>query len=213
MSTHESKRLYEQACGTAHALDILGERWAILVVRELLLGPKRFAELRAGLPGISANVLSQRLDGLETAGVLNKRLLPPPASVSIYELTAWGYRAEPIISALAAWGATASDFDLARPMSATTLMLSFRWLFEPNTARRERARVGFKLGAEEYVVVLDAGVLAIERGAPSHADVVFEATSSEVAAVVYGGADLSTLKLVGDQGLAARFVGYFPLSA
>src|SRR5918998_1024633 len=93
-------RSYHDACGAAHALDLVGERWALLVMRELMLGPKRFSDLRGGLPGISANVLTQRLEGLEAAGVLTRRKLPPPASVQVYELTPWGYESEPIFQAL-----------------------------------------------------------------------------------------------------------------
>src|SRR3712207_3449963 len=100
-----SRRRYEDACGAAHALDLVGERWALLVMRELMLGPKRFSDLRADLPGISANVLTQRLEGLEAAGVLVRRKLPPPASVQVYELTPWGYESEPIFQALGRWAA------------------------------------------------------------------------------------------------------------
>src|SRR3954468_21365474 len=84
------KRRYDDACGTAHALDLVGERWALLVMRELMFGPKRFSDLRAGLPGISANVLTQRLEGLEASGVVMRRRLPPPAAANVYELTEWG---------------------------------------------------------------------------------------------------------------------------
>jgi DNA-binding HxlR family transcriptional regulator len=209
----DRKRQYHQACGAAHALDILGERWAILVVRELLLGPKRFADIRAGLPGVSANVLSQRLDGLEHSGVLTKRRLPPPASVSIYELTPWGYCAEPILLALAAWGAAASDFTLSRPMSPTTLMLSFRGLFDPARAGKERARVGFRLGSEEFLVLLDSGTLTLERGDPTSADVVFEGLPNQIAQAVYDRADLKSIKIEGDVALAERFIGLFPQRA
>src|SRR3954469_13737926 len=86
-----SKRHYEDACATAHALDLVGERWALLVMRELMLGPKRFSDLRESLPGISANVLTQRLEGLEAARVLPRRKLPPPAPVRGFETTRWGY--------------------------------------------------------------------------------------------------------------------------
>lgn len=207
----EGKRQYDQACGTAHALDILGERWAILVVRELLLGPKRFADIRAGLPGVSANVLSQRLDGLEESGVLTKRLLPPPASVSIYELTPWGYRSEPILQTLAAWGATAPGFTLSKPMSPTTLMLSFRGRFDPARCGKERARVGFRLGSEEFLVLPDSGTLTIERGAPTSADVVFAGPPNQIAKVIYVGADLKSIKIEGDVAVAKRFIACFAL--
>src|SRR3569833_2188790 len=85
-----SRRRYDDACGAAHALDLVGERWALLVMRELMLGPKRFSDLRRDLPGISANVLTQRREGLEQAGGLVRRRLPPPAAAQGYELTPWG---------------------------------------------------------------------------------------------------------------------------
>src|ERR687890_332816 len=98
-----SKRHYDDACAAAHALDLVGERWALLVMRELMMGPKRFSDLRESLPGISANVLTQRLDGLEAAGVLVRRKLPPPAAVQGYEMTEWGYESEPIFQTLGRW--------------------------------------------------------------------------------------------------------------
>ena len=98
-------RSYEDGCAAAHALDLIGERWALLVVRELLLGPKRFTDLRAGLPGISPNVLSQRLDELERVGVVRRRRLLPPAASWVYDLTPWGQELEPIILQLGRWGA------------------------------------------------------------------------------------------------------------
>src|SRR5918997_4932868 len=117
---------YDDACGTAHALDLIGERWALLVMRELMLGPKRFSDIRADLPGISANVLTQRLEGLEAAGVLVKKRLPPPASAQVYELTPWGYEAEPIFQALGRWAARSPTHDPSLPLSSVSLLLSFR---------------------------------------------------------------------------------------
>src|SRR5712692_10221349 len=100
MSSKASKRSYEDGCAAAHALDLIGERWALLVVRELMLGPKRFTDLRAGLPGISANVLTQRLDELSDVAIVRSRQLDPPAGAWVYELTDWGRDFEPILSAL-----------------------------------------------------------------------------------------------------------------
>src|SRR5918998_354705 len=96
----EEKRRYDDACGLAHALELLGERWAMLVLRELAYGPRRFSELRADLPGISANVLTQRLGELEARGLVRKIKLPPPASVQVYEATPWGLEAAPVIGHL-----------------------------------------------------------------------------------------------------------------
>src|SRR5437764_9209079 len=92
----EEKRQYDDACGLAHALELLGERWAMLVLRELAYGPRRFSELRADLQGISANVLAQRLTELESRGLVRKIRLPPPASVQVYEATEWGLEVVPL---------------------------------------------------------------------------------------------------------------------
>src|ERR1700759_1604883 len=94
------KRSYGDPCGIARALDVLGERWALLVVRELVLGPKRFTDLRAHLPGTAPDVLSQRPRRLEQAGVLRPTALPPPASGQAYELTERGRDLEPVLHAL-----------------------------------------------------------------------------------------------------------------
>src|SRR5688572_14865527 len=115
------KRRYDDACGTAHALDLIGERWALLVMRELMLGPKRFSDLKVDLPGISANVLTQRLEGLEAAGLLIRRRLPSPASAQVYELTPWGYEAEPIVQSLGKWAARSPAHDPTLPISATSI--------------------------------------------------------------------------------------------
>ncbi|MGZ8999421.1 MAG: winged helix-turn-helix transcriptional regulator, partial [Allosphingosinicella sp.] len=145
-----SRRSYDDACGTAHALDLIGERWALLVIRELMLGPKRFSDLRADLPGISANVLTQRLEGLESAGLLVRRRLPPPANAQVYELTDWGYEAEPIVQVLGRWAARSPDHDPTLPLSPVSLMLSFRTMFDAERARGTKMRIGFRLGAETF---------------------------------------------------------------
>src|SRR3954451_22505989 len=121
-----SRRSYEDACGAAHALDLVGERWALLVMRELMLGPKRFSDLRESLPGISANVLTQRLEGLEAAGILMRRKLPPPAATQVYELTEWGYESEPIFQAMGRWAARSPSHDPTLPFSTASLVLSMR---------------------------------------------------------------------------------------
>src|SRR3569832_870651 len=99
------ERRYDDACGLAHAMDLLGERWAMLVLRELAYGPRRFSGLKADLPGISANVLTQRLTELEARGLVRKIKLPPPASVQVYEATPWGLEAIPVIANLGKWAA------------------------------------------------------------------------------------------------------------
>ena len=212
-----AKRRYDDACGTAHALDLIGERWALLVMRELMLGPKRFSDLRSDLPGISANVLTQRLEGLEAAGLLVRRRLAPPAPAQVYELTPWGYEAEPIVQALGRWAARSPAHDPTLPISAVSIMLSFRTMFDRERAGDLSARIAFRLGAESFVAVIDAGRLHIERGEDSGAAATFTGGAQALAAAVYGGQSIEALeaagilKVEGDRSLAARFAGLFPL--
>jgi DNA-binding HxlR family transcriptional regulator len=211
------RRRYEDACAAAHALDLVGERWALLVIRELMLGPKRFSDLRASLPGISANVLTQRLEGLEAAGVLVRRKLPPPAASQVYELTQWGYESEPIFQALGRWAARSPSHDPTLPFSAASLMLSLRTMLDPKRARGIEARIGFRLGAECFLGHLIRGRIEIASGAPEEADVIFYGTPPVLAGAIYGGQRLDALeragalRIEGDRALAERFATLFPL--
>ena len=211
----KTKRSYDDACGAAHALDLVGERWALLVIRELMLGPRRFSDIRAGLPGISANVLTQRLADLEAAGVLLRRRLPPPAGAQVYELTPWGYEAEPIFQALGRWAARSPSHDPRLPLSAASLMLSFRTMFDPERAQGEDATVALHLGGEAYKVRITSGQLTAERGETSPADFTLAGPATAVAAAVYGGVPLEQLEgalaVEGDLSLARRFLTWFPL--
>ncbi|MET0529286.1 MAG: winged helix-turn-helix transcriptional regulator [Microvirga sp.] len=213
----KSRRHYEDACAAAHALDLLGERWALLVMRELMLGPKRFSDLRASLPGISANVLTQRLEGLEAAGVLVKRKLPPPASTQVYELTEWGYESEPIFQAMGRWAARSPTHDPTLPFGSVSLMMSLRTMIDHALAEGIDARIGFRIGPETFHIRLAKGELTAERGAIKHADFTFTGASRMIAAAIYGGQPIEALEaagvlaLEGDRALAQRFVGLFPL--
>ena len=186
-------------------------------MRELMLGPKRFSDLRADLPGISANVLTQRQEGLEAAGVLVRRKLPPPASAQVYELTPWGYESEPIFQALGRWAARSPQHDPALPLSAVSLFLSFRTMLDAERARGLVARIGFRIGAETFLARLARGRIEIERGPLENVDVVFAGAAPAVAAAVYGGQPLTALEragmlaVEGDRALAERFVTLFPL--
>ena len=212
-----TRRRYEDACGAAHALDLLGERWALLVMRELMLGPQRFSDLRAGLPGISANVLTQRLEGLEAIGVVARKKLPPPASTQVYELTAWGYEAEPIFQALGRWGARSPHHDPTLPFSAASLILSLRTMFDPTRAGRIDAWVGIKAGAESILVRIADGKLDFARGELTDADLILEGEPPAIAGAIYGGVPIDALvsqgalKVTGDRRFAETFVSLFPL--
>jgi DNA-binding HxlR family transcriptional regulator len=215
--TTKAKRSYDDACGAAHALDLVGERWALLVMRELLLGPKRFSDLKADLPGISANVLTQRLEDLEAAGVLIRRKLAPPASGQVYELTPWGYESEPIFQVLGRWAARSPSHDPRLPLSAVSLLTSFRTMFDPVRIAGVDARVGLRLGREDYVLRIANGAVEAERGNAAGVELVLEGSPPAVAAAVYGGVPIEALeaegalKVEGDRALAARFVTLFPL--
>src|SRR3954463_14867188 len=150
----EEKRRYDDACGMAHAMELLGERWAMLIVRELAYGPRRFSGLKADLPGISANVLTQRLADLEQRGIVRKTRLPPPASVQVYEATEWGLEVAPVIGALGQWGARRPLHDPTLPMSPVSLMMSLQTLFSPERAAGLKARIGFRFGETKYVATL-----------------------------------------------------------
>jgi DNA-binding HxlR family transcriptional regulator len=207
----DAKRSYDDACGTAHALDLIGERWALLVLRELMRGPRRFSELKADLPGISSNVLAQRLVELERRGLARKLRLPPPASVQVYEATEWGLEAEPIVQALGRWAARSPRHDPTLPISGVSILLSFRTMIDRDKARDIDARIGFRFGETGYVARLHDGAIAVARGLADDCDVVFTATPTMLAAVVYGGAPLDSIGVEGDIALAKRFTTLFPL--
>lgn len=195
-------------------MDLLGERWSMPLIRELLLGPRRFSDLKASLNGISANVLTQRLEGLETAGVLVRRKLPPPASVQVYELTPWGYEAAPIFQALGRWAVRSPYHDPRRPFSPVSLMLSLRTMLSPSAAGDLEAKIQLHLNGEPFFWVRNAmGDIGIGRGEIDQPDLTLRGTPSEIAGFVYAGAPLSSIDAEGDLKLAARLPGLFPLPA
>src|SRR5437660_5441252 len=207
----EEKRRYDDACGLAHALELIGERWAMLVVRELAYGPRRFSELKSDLTGISANVLAQRLTELEARGLVRKTRLPPPASVQVYEATEWGLEATPVIASLGKWAARSPQHDPTLPMSHVSVMMSLQTLLSPVRARGIVGRFGFQLGDVSYVATLADGRLDVERGEAKDCDVVFSGSTKDMVAAIHGGAPLETVGVKGDMELAKRFITLFPL--
>lgn len=195
----------------------MGERWALLVMRELMVGPKRFGDLRAGLPGISANVLTQRLDGLIAAGIAATRTLPPPASVKVYELTPWGQEAEPILQALGRWAARSPHHDPSRPISTASFVLSLRTMFDLGRTGGMRGTIGLRLDDESFLARLTYRGFTVDAGEVDDADVVLAGSAQALAAAVYGGQMLEeleaagALRIEGDRRLAHRFVTWFPL--
>src|SRR3954469_22776932 len=207
----EEKRRYDDACGMAHAMELLGERWAMLVLRELAYGPRRFSELKTDLHGISANVLTQRLTELEARKLVRKTRLPPPASVQVYEATEWGLEAVPHIALLGKWAARSPLHDPTLPMGHVSLIMSLQTLLSPALAEGLRARIGFRFGDASYVTTLHDGRLDVERREVEDCDVVFTGAPSAIAAVIHGVAPFATMRVEGDLALAKRFVTLFPL--
>ncbi len=208
---------YHDACGTAHALELVGERWALLIVRELMWGPRRFGEIRAGLPGISANVLTQRLDGLEKTGVLTRRALPSPANAQVYELTAWGYELEPVFRVTGKWAARSPGHDPSLPISVASFLLSLRTMFSAEQAAGLHARIGLCFAGDTFVARIAPREITIARGEVDEADAVLTMEPATLAAVIYGGRSITDaeragqLSLVGDRALAKRFTKLFVL--
>lgn len=212
----KARRSYQEACAATHAIGVLGERWAVPIMRELMLGPRRFRDLKADIEGISANLLTQRLGDLEAAGVLVRRKLPPPASVAVYELTPWGYEAGPIFQAMGRWGVRSPTHDPTKPFSAVSLVISFRTMFDPQRADKA-ASIGFRLGEQSFVWRVRDGAVTIARGETDGAEVVFTGHPRAIASAAYGGVSLDALEadgaltITGDRELAERFVTWFPL--
>jgi DNA-binding HxlR family transcriptional regulator len=179
-------RSVEDGCGIAHASDLLGQRWALLVVRELLLGPKRFTDLRAGIPDISPNVLGQRLRELEDAGILRRRKLAPPAAVQIYELTEWGRQLEPAVLALGRWATSSPSFPRGASMGPDALVLALKSTFDPEKAEGLDAAYQLRLGEIPFNIAVKGGRFEAERGEAAEVDATVSSDSDTIAGVVFG---------------------------
>jgi DNA-binding HxlR family transcriptional regulator len=207
----DDKRRFDDACGLAHAMELLGERWAMLVLRELAYGPRRFSELKSDLSGISANVLTQRLTELEARGLVRKLKLPPPASVQVYEATPWGLEAIPVIASLGRWAARSPLHDPTLQMSHVSVMMSLQTLISAERAEGLDARIAFRFGEVNYVATVRDGRLEVDRRDCDDCAVTFTGSPSAVAGVIHGGAPFETIRVEGDMALAKRFVTLFPL--
>jgi DNA-binding HxlR family transcriptional regulator len=210
-------RWYDDACGTAMALELVGERWSLLVMREMMFGGRRFSELRAGMPGISANVLTERLEGLQRVGIVQQRKLPPPASARIYELTPWGHEADVILQQLGRWAARSPLHDPMLPLSAASIMMSFRTMFSQERTTGEVARIGIQFGLDAFMIGIGPTGLAIRRGAAEDCTVTVSTDPMTLASIVYGARPIahaeeaSALSITGDRTLLERFATWFPL--
>jgi DNA-binding HxlR family transcriptional regulator len=197
------RRTYGDRCGIARALDLVGERWALLVVRELLLGPKRFTDLRAGLPNIGPDVLAQRLRDLEANGIVERATLPPPAASHVYGLTGWGRELEPVILGLGRWGSRAPSPSADAPLGPDAAMLALKTMFAPSDGLTARYEVRF--GPNVYDVAVNGPRLDITRGPSERPDATITTDPGTLATVLWHGGDAREIKVEGDRSAFGRF--------
>lgn len=210
-------RSYGDLCGIARALDVVGERWALLVVRELILGPKRFTDLRAGLPHVGPDVLAQRLRELEAAGLLRRRTLAPPAASRVYELTDRGRALEPVLIELGRWGTFAPVPPGDPRLGIDSTVIALRTLFDADAARGAAGTYELWLGDQVFRAEVHEGALDLARGEAPDARAKISSDPMTLAAVLWQGRPLADaeragdLALEGDRRAAARFLELFPL--
>lgn len=212
-------RWYVDACAASFAFELIGERWSMHVMRELMLGPRRFSDIRAALPGISAKVLTERLARLEELGVLTRRKLPPPAPAQVYELTEWGYMAEPFMQELGRWSVRSPLHDPTLPLTSVAAMLSLRTMLIPEKAAGRSARIGFEFGPDRFIAELKDGALTVRRSEDLlGAEAVFRGPSAgAMLPLIYGKHDpdevaaMTGLSIEGDRSAALRFADLFAL--
>jgi DNA-binding HxlR family transcriptional regulator/putative sterol carrier protein len=198
-------------------MDLVGERWGLLVVRELLLGPKRFTDLRAGLPNASPNVLSERLRELERGAIVRRRKLPPPAGSSVYELTDWGRELGPIVLALGGWAVRSPSFPEDAPVGVDSAILGMTSLFDPDAAEGFDATLELGLDDDRFRVRVADGKIEIDREPVEDPDAVIETTVETLHEVIWQRLEVAKavrdgeIRIEGDRRAASRFVGLFPL--
>ena len=208
-------RTYGQYCGFARALEVVGERWALLVIRDLTVGPRRFTDLRRGLPGIPTNILAARLKELELAGVVRRRVLPRPAASVVYELTEYGAELEEVVFRLGLWGA--KSLGEPRPGETVTedsLIVALRTTFRPNAARDLRANYELRLGEIVLHARVDHGAVEVGPGRLAEPDLVID-TQLAIRALMAGeispaeAIESDAIHVTGDPSLLSRFADVF----
>lgn len=209
------RRAYGQFCGLAHALDVVGERWSLLIVRDLLVGPRRYTDLRRGLPRIPTNVLSARLKELEEAGVAQRRALPRPQGSVVYELTDYGRDLEPAVLALGRWGARSlGEPDADDIVTPESLVMALRATFRPDAA--QDVRVGYELHIGEVVLHarIDDGGLLADAGPLPQPDLIID-SGPAIRAIMAGeltpaeALDTDAIRVKGDPELLEQFARMF----
>lgn len=211
----DRKRSYEDGCALAQALDLVGERWALLVMRELMFGPKRFTDLKRDLPAIATNVLAQRLQGLEAAGVLRQVELPRPARGQAYALTPWGLAFRETIRVMGDWASRSPQLRFDHPLSASAAMLSLGSMFDPGRAGDSTVAVDLRLPDGDFAVAVDGGRLSVEPGCHVAPEAVVAGDQNALLPVLYAGKPVAaavadgSLRVDGDAGALGRLAGMF----
>jgi DNA-binding HxlR family transcriptional regulator len=210
------KRSYGDPCGIARALDVVGERWALLVVRELVLGPERFTDLRSHLPGIATDVLSQRLRQLEQAGVLRPVALPAPASGRAYELTDRGRDLEPVLHALGRWGSQEGFEAVTHEMSVDAFAVALSTVFDAARAVGLDVTLALVVDGDALVAEIHDGALELRRGQADQPDVRLEGSVAALREVLWRGRSLTdaegdgSVVVGGRRSVARTFLALFP---
>jgi DNA-binding HxlR family transcriptional regulator/putative sterol carrier protein len=216
-----SRRSYDQYCAIARALDVLGDRWTLLIARDLLLGPKRYRDLLDGLPGIGTNLLAARLRELESAGVVVRRTLPPPAGSTVYELTDAGLALEPVMLALGRFGSRflgpPRSTDNMRP---TPFFLAMRAAFRPERADGLDESYEVRVDDRTFEVRVARGEIGTREGPATAPDVVLELDVETLSGLLFGELTPAqamrngTARVVaGDKQALSRFIGLFAFGA
>jgi DNA-binding HxlR family transcriptional regulator len=209
---------YGDGCAAAFAMELIGERWSLPIIRELMLGGRRFSDIRASVPGISAKTLTDRLEGLEAAGIVRRVAATVPAPAKLYALTEWGQALEPVMGGLVRWAVQSPGHDPRLPLTPVSLMLSMRAMLVSEAARDWRTTVRFEVGGERFLGDLDGGELRIRRDGEGIAPVALTfraATANAYLGPFYGKYPLDApgvaIEVEGDHAEAERFIGLFRL--
>jgi len=211
------KRTYNDVCGLAHAMELVGERWAILVLRELAFGPKRFTDIRSGLPSASPNVLSQRLRELEAAGVIARRKLAPPAGSWVYELTEWGQELEPTMREFGRWAARSPHFPDNGHFSPDAMAMSMETMFNPGAAQSVEGVYELVFGEDRFRIEVQAGRIDVSREPARGAIAVIETAPEVWVGVIYDSESMAEaessgdLRIEGDRDAVVALTGLFEL--
>jgi DNA-binding HxlR family transcriptional regulator len=196
-------RIYPDQCGIALSLNVIGERWALLVVRELLFGPKRFNDLLAGLAGASPNVISQRVRELSAASVIQRRELGPPANVHVYELSEWGRELEPVLFHLGGWGSRIPAPPGAQ-ISLDSLMLSVAAVARSAPTVTKNGTYQLSVGADRFIIETGPDGTGVRRGSIDQPDATMTTDLRTLVGICLEGRDLAQAR----RSRALTFVGH-----